>query len=174
MQLVSTVTVGAGGASSIEFTSIPQTGTDLLLVLSGRIPDILGLTAYFHSHRFNNDAGASQYSRIALKGTGSAVSSNSNTNDYLQFEGLPTGDSTSNTFSNIQIYIPNYTSSVSKSVSADSVGENNGTATIQQLAAGRWLGTSAITSWKIFPALPTQSYTFAQHSTASLYIITKA
>jgi len=28
-ELVETVTVGAGGASSIEFTSIPQDGTDL-------------------------------------------------------------------------------------------------------------------------------------------------
>jgi hypothetical protein len=32
----SSVTVGSGGAADIEFTSIPATYTDLLLVLSGR------------------------------------------------------------------------------------------------------------------------------------------
>ena len=34
--LISSVTVGSGGASSIEFTSIPSTYTDLLLNFSGR------------------------------------------------------------------------------------------------------------------------------------------
>ena len=34
--LISSVTVGSGGASSIDFTSIPATYTDLCLVWSGR------------------------------------------------------------------------------------------------------------------------------------------
>ena len=34
--LISTVTVGAGGAASIDFNSIPGTYTDLLLVVSVR------------------------------------------------------------------------------------------------------------------------------------------
>jgi len=37
MTHISTVQVGAGGAASINFTSIPQTGTDLALVMSGRL-----------------------------------------------------------------------------------------------------------------------------------------
>ena len=34
--LISSVTVGAGGASSIDFTSIPSTYTDLLVKISAR------------------------------------------------------------------------------------------------------------------------------------------
>ena len=34
--LISSVTVGSGGAASIEFTSIPSTYTDLVLKLSAR------------------------------------------------------------------------------------------------------------------------------------------
>ena len=33
---IQTVTVGSGGAASIDFTSIPQTYTDLKIVLSAR------------------------------------------------------------------------------------------------------------------------------------------
>ena len=36
MFLIQTITVGAGGASTIEFTSIPQTYTDLCIKLSNR------------------------------------------------------------------------------------------------------------------------------------------
>jgi hypothetical protein len=35
--LISSVTVGSGGAANIEFTSIPQTYTDLLYKISGRL-----------------------------------------------------------------------------------------------------------------------------------------
>ena len=36
-QLISSTTVGAGGASSIDFTSIPSTYTDLVIKWSGRL-----------------------------------------------------------------------------------------------------------------------------------------
>jgi len=36
MQLIETVTVGAGGSSLITFSNVPQTGTDLLVTVSGR------------------------------------------------------------------------------------------------------------------------------------------
>ena len=39
---IAIVTVGAGGASSIEFTSIPQTYDDLYIVLSGRSTGVGG------------------------------------------------------------------------------------------------------------------------------------
>jgi hypothetical protein len=53
---------------------------------------------------------------------------------------------TANTFSNGEIYIPNYTSSNYKSYSADSVTENNATTSFATMLAGLWSNTSAINS----------------------------
>lgn len=159
MQLIETIEVGAGGAASIEFTGIPQDGGDLQVVLSGRSTDG---NNYF-GVQFNNDTG-SNYNYRLLSATGTALSSASITS--ASFLRIYTGDSdyTANTFGNSMAYISNYTSNSAKSYSSDGVNENNSTAGIQNLNAGVWTGTSAITSLKIFGAI-------AQYSTASLYKI---
>ena len=168
MTLVSTVTVGAGGAASIDFTSIPQTGTDLLVVLSTRItePEIQWpITIEF------NGSGGTSYSSRWLNGTGSGVQSGSTSSAAKANIGTSSArDSTSNTFGNTTTYIANYSStSAAKSISSDSVGENNATEARQYLNAGLWNSTSAISSLKVFPI----SGTWSQYSIASLYTITK-
>lgn len=161
MTLVSTVTVGSGGAASIEFTNIPQTGKDLLILTSLRATTGSVVTGDYL--RFNNDSG-SNYTAIRLRGTGSSVDSSTTTG--TEFTQIVNGNtSTSSTFSNNSIYISNYTSSSAKSVSADYVVENNATDSRQQLHAFRWSGTAAITS------ILMTGLTYPQHSTASLYII---
>jgi len=162
MTLVSTVEVGAGGAASIDFTSIPQTATDLLVVISGK--DTGGnLNAFL---RFNSDT-ASNYKWLRLRGNGATASSGSSASaTYVNIVGLP--DATS-TFGSIAAYIPNYTASTAKSVSAEGVTEANATTAYADLVAGSWSGTAAITSVN----LVTQGGTWSQYSTASLYTITK-
>ena len=159
-KLIETIEVGAGGAASIEFTGIPQDGVDLQVVLSGRSTDG---NNYF-GLQFNDDTG-SNYNYKLLSGTGTAASSAAITSG----SGLRiySGDSdyTANTFGNSSAYISNYTSNSAKSYSTDAVNENNSSAGIQNLGAGSWTGTSAITSLKIYGAI-------AQYSTASLYKIT--
>jgi hypothetical protein len=164
MQLVSTVTVGSGGASSIEFTGIPQTGTDLLLVFSGRSDNFGGLGL-----QFNSDTGGN-YANRSLLGTGSSVSSSTFGTNYIR-DFVNESGFTANTFSSSAYYIPNYTSAVAKSVSVDGVQENNATQSRQIITAGRWTGTAAITSLKLAEY---NGSNLVQHSTASLYIITKA
>jgi len=165
MTLVSTVTVGAGGAASIDFTSIPQTGTDLVVMCSLRASGVgTNLT-------FNNDNGAN-YSKRRLQGSGSTVSSNSaSAQAYVNFIGQDATTYVANTFGNAAIYIPNYTSSTNKSVSIDGVTEDNATAAWMGLDAGLWSGTNAITSLKLASS---NLDNFAQYSTASLYIIDKS
>jgi hypothetical protein len=162
MTLVSTVTVGSGGAASIEFTNIPQTGKDLLIVHSMRSSDS---TVYYEaSITLNNDSG-DNYSWRKLLGSGSSVSSDTASAVSVARASLITGaNATSNTFGNSAIYISNYTSSSAKSISGDAVTENNATESYQALYAGRWTGTAAITSVTI-------NRSSVQHSTASLYII---
>jgi hypothetical protein len=163
MTLVSTVTVGSGGAANIEFTGIAGTGKDLLVLVSGRLSTTNGnldLT-------LNNSA--TGYSWRYLRGSGSAVVSASGSAQSVFYteQALPGTGESANTFSNTAFYFSNYTSSAAKSLSVDVVTENDATEAYQVLMAGAWSGTDAITSIKL--AAP--SGTLVQYSTASLYII---
>ena len=161
--LVSTVTVGAGGAASIEFTSIPQSGTDLLLVISGR-SSVGTNTGGF---RVNGD-NTTSYSLRRLQGTGSGVSSSAwNPGDEVYYP-ISSSLDTANTFNNTAIYFANYSSSANKAGSVDGVSENNATAARQEIYAWSYNKTNAITAISIY------AQGFVQHTTASLYLITKA
>jgi hypothetical protein len=163
---IDSVTVGAGGASSIDFTNIPATYTDLVVKLSARYNDASVLGRF----RFNNDTG-SNYSNLRLYGTGSSAASNSDsaqTSSYV-FGLNDASNYTANTFSNAEFYIPNYAGSAYKSISIDAVSENNATEAYSNLQAGLWSSTSAITSIKIYQ----DSGLFVQYTTATLYGVLK-
>ena len=154
-------------AASVTFANIPQSGyTDLKVVYSGRTAN--GFNQDWLQFRFNNNS--SSYSSKRLGGTGSAVSSDSNTvGTTYGFAGTMVGaTATSSTFSNGELYIPNYTSSNNKSWSVDVVNEINatGSETITSLAAGLWSNSAAITQI----TLSTDSGSMIQqYSTFSLY-----
>lgn len=165
-ELIETVEVGAGGAASIEFTSIPQDGTDLVVVLSGRTSrsgtdDTAKIT-------FNNDNG-NNYSFVYLQGDGGAASSFSNTlNRFIP--SINGNTSTANTFSNLTLYVSNYTSTTNKSVAIDFVWENNSSYAVANITAGSYSTTSAIST----VTLTGDFNSFVEYSTASLYKITAA
>lgn len=162
-QLIQTVTVGSGGAASIEFTSIPQTYTDLLLVYSTRA----ATTGSDGSARFNSDTG-SNYSYRKLGGNGSVTSSDSGTSQtsFTRVGRVNPSSATANVFSSNSMYIPNYTSSNNKSISIEGVSENNASSANIDLIAGLWSNSAAITSI----ALQIDGGgNFAQYSSASLY-----
>lgn len=165
MTLVETIEVGAGGAASIEFTSIPQDADDLLLVVSGRSTGGGNGSAF----RINGDTG-SNYSYRRLYGFGSGVGSDSATDSFALSGNVAASGYTANTFGNFEIYFSNYTSSTAKSWSTNSVAENNATSSPQEISAGRWSQTSAITSLLLYIS----GANFAQYSTASLYKVKKA
>jgi hypothetical protein len=77
---------------------------------------------------------------------------------------------TANTFGNTSIYIPNYRSSAAKSFSVDAVTENNATLAYQNIQAGLWNNSAAITSISISFL---SGGNWAQGSSASLYGIRK-
>lgn len=161
MQLIQTVTVGAGGAASIEFTGIPQDGTDLLLVVSARNTSTGGGLQILENG--NTSVGANR----SLTGDGSGASSASG----QTFNAVANTNSlTANTFGSTSCYITNYTATATKSMSIESVQETNATSALATIVASNTFGTAAITSL----TLRLTSNTFAQHSTASLYKITKA
>lgn len=162
---IGSVTVGSGGATSIDFTSIPSTYTDLCLKLSAR--NDAGTTVGGFWVEFNGST--SNLSSRFLFGNGSAVGS---VTDGTAIFGYTNADSsTANIFSDAEIYVPNYASATNKSVSIDSVMENNATAANMAITGGLWSNTSAITSIKLrtFNNSTSASANFKQYSTATLY-----
>jgi hypothetical protein len=153
-------------AASVTFSNIPQTGyTDLKIVFSARDNTSGGGVTNNIYLQFNGSGGTA-YSGRLLYGTGSSAFSVSNsTNAQTIFQYSTSEGATANTFSNGEIYIPNYTSSNAKSISADSVTETNATGAVTALSAGLWTGTAAITSVTLTPF----SGSFIANSTFSLY-----
>jgi hypothetical protein len=155
-EAIATVEVGSGGAASIDFTSIPQTYTDLQLLVCARDND--GGTGSGCSITFN---GTGWSGNRELYSTGSTVGSGTTSGETI----ASGNGTTANTFGNATVYIPNYTGSNSKAISADGVSENNATSTLMQLLAGNSGVTAAITSLSITPG----GTLFLQYSTATLY-----
>jgi hypothetical protein len=165
-QLIASSIVGSGGVSSINFTSIPSNYTDLCLKMSVRSTRTFGWDAMVL--RFNGST--TGYSDKTVAANGASTFSFSNAFTGYMFAGdMNDASTTSNMFSNTDIYISNYASSNKKLVSIESVEENNATTAQSDLVSGLWTGTSAITSI----ALALFAGTFVQYSSAHLYGIIK-
>jgi hypothetical protein len=159
--LIAHTEVGSGGTSGVVFSSIPASFTDLLVLASLR-DNTSGVAG---SARLKLNGSTANFSFRDLQGTGSSVGSGSGSNGFL---GNTNGNtSTSNTFSNLMLYLPNYRSANNKSYSVDSVSETNGTTIYQNLVAGLWSQTAAITSLEI-----SADSTILQYSSVTLYGIT--
>lgn len=161
---LSTVTVGAGGAASIDFTNIPATYTDLVLLLSVRSSQALANPDGL-AFQFNNDT-SSNYTQIQLFGTGAAVGSNRTTQNFAYVGPVVGASNTANTFGSVLIYIPNYVSSAAKVLSVDSVTENNATGADQGIRGNIWNSTAPIRSIKFYDYV---TGNLVQYSTATLY-----
>ena len=157
---IATVTVGSGGASNIEFTSIPGTYTDLVIKYSARC-DQSGVAPTFTNITFNSNTSSYTYRRIY--GDGSSATSSSGSAQYI--DNIAGTGATASTFTNVETYIPNYAGSNNKSYSTDVALENNGTTAHTALYAGLWSNTAAITSVKLSPA----TGNYVQYTTATLY-----
>jgi hypothetical protein len=163
-KLIETITVGSGGAASIDFNSIPQTYTDLVLVMSMRTA-AAGVADYA-AVSFNSST--SSFSQRTLAGTGTtAVSATYTTSPDSRIVSQVVGNTaTASVFSSGSLYIPNYTSSANKSFSYDAARENNTTGSELSFGAGLWSVTAAITSIAI---TAWSGSTILQYSSASLY-----
>jgi hypothetical protein len=161
---IASVSVGVLGAANIEFTSIPSTYTDLCLKISGR-----STHTSLDQTEITFNGSATGYNYRSIFGDGSSAASygagGSAITTYIPLQYLPGIAQTSNTFTSSEMYIPNYAGSNNKSVSFDTVEENNATAAYALIYAAIWSNTAAIASIKIDP----QNGNFAQYSTATLY-----
>jgi len=160
-ELIASSTVGSGGAASIDFTSIPGTYTDLCIVASVRT-DRAGTDKGNMKIKFNTST--SNITGRVLRGIDTSVDSFSATAAEW---GAPAATATSNTFGNALIYIPNYAGSNNKSVSIDSVIEQNTSSQFNYLSAALWSQSAAITGLSLYTS--DAGTLLVQHSSAYLY-----
>lgn len=166
VQIGNTVTVGAGGASTIAFSSIPSTYTDLVIKISAR-STIAGTRQEIYWN-INSDTSSSNYSYTRLIGYDSGSTFSSSYSGVWTDAGtaIDASTATANTFSNTELYLSSYAASVAKRISGDWVAENNSSsAWIAGISVYLWNNTSAINSI----SFTTGGGNFAQYSTASLY-----
>ena len=167
--LIETVTVGSGGASSIEFTGIAaEAGADLELVISGR--SVLGTAIRGINLYFDNDTAANYTrSRIVGEGANPVIGTGPHTDSVLEMGWMSAAGTTTSTFGNAKIHISNYASSSAKVATSFAASENAAADANLSMHAHTWSGTAAISS-----ILMTTSGDIAEHSTASLYLVTTA
>lgn len=168
IQLVETVTVGSGGASSIQFNSIPQDAQDLFVSMSYRFTS--------NDQLFNitlNNTTSSRYSYKSIGQIGGSNFSGSGSSQSSLISYAQRALTTSETFSNSSIRIGNYSqglttySILQENVTVDGNAGNTTTLLITHdfLAYGASISSIQMTS---------PSGNFVEHSTASLYKITAA
>lgn len=162
---IASTSVPSGGASNIEFTSIPNTYTDLVIRWSLRSTEANNFTDQGFRVTFNNST-TGYSNRLLFGNLASPGSANNSSVSALQWVYGNAANSTASTFGIGEMYITNYAGSTAKSISTDSMTENNNNNDIViAFTAGYWNNTSAITSIK----LATATGTWVQHSSATLY-----
>jgi hypothetical protein len=177
---IATVTVGSGGSSEINFTSIPQNYEHLQLRWFAR--DNRAVSAGNPQNiRFGNNGSidtATNYASHSIYGNGQALSVTSaiNDTDIGGFSGTSAND-LSNTFSITIIDILDYTNT-NKFKTVRGIGgfdvnagsPPNNTGQIQYYS-GLWRSTNALTDIRLFP---NGSASYVQYSSFALYGIKRA
>lgn len=160
--LINSYSVSAGGASNFDFTSIPNTYTDLLFIISARSSVAqLGASLYM---RFNGGSTTNTSKNLYGNGTGAFSNASSDAWSGVDVNGA---NASSGIFSNTQIYIPNYAGSSNKIWSAESTIENNATAAYCEIIAGQWASSTAIS--RVTFTIENASGNFVQYSSAYLF-----
>jgi hypothetical protein len=154
-------TVTATGSDAVNFTSIPSTYTDLILVCNLKAANSADVSV-----RVNNDTG-SNYSRIWLTGTGSSASSGRNTT-LTYFQPEANGYVTNTMSQNMIIQFMNYSNTT---VNKTFLSRSNNWEVGVDAIVGMWRNTAAINRIDIAPVGATY---FSAGSTLSLYGIASA
>lgn len=161
---IATTTVGAGGASTITFSSIPQTYTHLQIryLAKATRANVVSQPAF----RFNSDTG-SNYTDHYLNANGSTIAAGwDGTNTLIYGSSIAGNSANANTFGVGVFDILDYTNT-NKYKTVRSIGgdDDNGSGYID-FRSGLWMSTSAINTITI-----TEAYgnNFAQYSSFALY-----
>jgi hypothetical protein len=164
---ISTVTVGSGGVSNIEFSSIPSTYKHLQIRMSAE--GVAGSSSGPVSVDviLNSDTGAN-YAYHRLYGSGSSTAADNSISRTSTLGGLINfSSSVNNIYGGSITDILDYANTNKYKVLRSLSGyDANGDGYIS-LISGLWQSTSAISNIKIYPL--DRSYTWRQYSSFALY-----
>lgn len=156
--LINSTTLGSA-ESSVTFSSIPSTFTDLILVVSNT--NNTGTTAPALYLRFNSDTGTN-YSTTMLYGTGSSAGSARGTNNTYALINWVGGGSNSVIVNSITHIFDYSNATTFKTL----ISRYNNSSAEVDAGVSLWRSTSAITSVTV---LDTTTRDFASGSTFKLY-----
>lgn len=171
MYFIEKVEVPSGTTTSIVLDNIPQDYTDLVIFYSLRHSAAAVDPGSFY---FNTDTGTNYSMKLAL-GDGSGYGSFSNANYIAQYNNwsalfLNPSSATANTFNNVKVHIPNYSStSLNKIVSIEGSNENFATSAFTFFSMGVWNSNSAINAVTI----TSSTGNIVEYSSATIYGILK-
>lgn len=137
--------VAPGGASTIDFSSIPTTYQHLLIIGSGRMDGAI-LEANLEA-RFNNDSGANYNEQDAGGDNASAVAAAAAAQNEITLGQIPCASGSANHAGHLHAEVPNYKDTTFYKTIMAEVGHipNSTVADFAvRMAGGIWLDTSAI------------------------------
>lgn len=161
---IMTVPVGAGGASSIDFTSISSAYKHLQIRIMARNGSTASGGNYL-GMRFNSDSG-SNYTYHALQGDGSsATAAGLASQNTVYLQRMANNNDASSIYGVLVVDLLDY-ANTNKYKTVRNLGayDANGSGRIY-LSSSVWMNTAAISSISITP----ESSTFAQYSSFALY-----
>ena len=162
---IATVTVGAGGSSSIDFNSISSTYTHLQLRGIARTNRGTGIQDALRI-RFNSDS-ANNYAHHYLTGDGSSASAGANTTiSGILVDGVTMSLSAASAFGAFVIDVLDYKNTNKYKTLRSLSGREDNTDGAMWFESGLWQNTNAITSITIIPVNGTL---FSQYSSFALY-----
>jgi hypothetical protein len=167
---ISTSTITGSTVSSVTFSSIPQTYTDLVLIIQARgtfSQDGIDVTFIF-----NGDTSTSSYSLNYMTGNGSngGVGGRLNNFGIGYFSSIPAANNTSGVFSANIHHIMNYASTTTlKTV----LNRNSSRSNAVSASVGLWRNTAAINSIQLQISNGSQGH-YVVGSTLTLYGIKEA
>jgi hypothetical protein len=135
---IATQTLSSTSTSTVSFTSIPSTYTDLVIVIIGANQNGSRIR-----YRFNNDS-ASNYSRITLVSNGSSANSYQGSNNTEADLNVIGGSSTMTYPMTIISNIQNYSNATTYKTLISRFGSNDPTAAATEATVNMWRSTSAI------------------------------
>ena len=161
---IATTTVGAGGAATITFSSIPSTYQHLQIRGIGRSNRSAANDEMIL--RYNSDNGAN-YATHRLYGDGSSTGSQGFTSQsYALIGDMPAASGLSNTFATTVVDVLDYANTNKNTTTRILAGrDENGTGYLW-FNSNLWLNTSAVSTITILPANGTG---FVQYSQFALY-----